>query len=131
MSCAPLYHGLGCGQIGARVARPRSRSLKRSAIATIAALTGPVVIAGMIEASHTKRLSIPRTLEIRAHHRLVSDAHAAGADRMMMGEGRLLQESALLGARSHRWAGQILPRRRQSDNALRPPTARACSSASR
>ena len=123
MSCAPLYHGRDCaGKYGASGARPRSRSLKRSAIATIAALTGPVVIAGMIDASHDGEI-------VEAAHArgpvattaLVIRAHAAGADRMMMREGRLLQECALLGASCGTDGPGKYSSRRQSDNALAPP----------
>ena len=44
---------------------PNSRSEARSAMAMMAALTGPVVMLGKIEASHTESPSRPRSLRSR------------------------------------------------------------------
>ena len=74
--------------------RPRIMSAAFSPIIAEGAWVLPLTSSGMIEASTTRRPSMPRTLQRRIDHGAVVGAHAAGPDRMVDRVGALADEPA-------------------------------------
>ncbi|MCK7492377.1 MAG: thioredoxin family protein [Comamonadaceae bacterium] len=109
----------------ARAPRPRMRSLARSAIITTGALVLPETSVGITEASTTRSPSTPRTRSCGSTTASASDAHAAGAGRVVDGVGAAADRGAdlVVAAAPRRRRARARGRRRRT---ARTPAARRC-----